>query len=64
MQSESRAVAINEVSSRNEILNESLEKLKLELFNIRKQLSEVENEKFDAEKENLKMKKEFKQTEI
>jgi hypothetical protein len=43
MKAESRAVAINEVSSRNEILNESLDKMKLELFNIRKLLSQAEN---------------------
>ena len=60
MQAESRAVAINEVSSRNEILNDSLEKIKLELYNVRKQLTQVENEKFDIEKENLKIKKESK----
>ena len=53
MQAESKTVAINEVSQRNDILNESLEKLKLELLNTRKNLSEVENQKFEMEKENI-----------
>ena len=60
MQAESRAVAINEISTRNEILNESLEKYKLELFNTRTALSKCENERFDLEKENLKLKNDIK----
>lgn len=50
MNFETKAVAINEVSSRNEILNESLDKVKVELFNTRKVLAQVESDKFDLEK--------------
>lgn len=39
MSFETKSVAINEVSNRNEILNESLDKVKLELFNTRKVLT-------------------------
>lgn len=39
MQAESRAVAVTEVSSRNDILNESLEKVKIELLNTKRILS-------------------------
>lgn len=63
MQAESKSLAINEVSTRNEILNDSLEKLKNELFNIKKVLNSVESEKFDLEKENMRMKKDIKKYE-
>jgi hypothetical protein len=56
MQSESKKVAVSEVSTRNEILNDSVEKLKLEILNIKKTLSKVENEKIDIEKEGFKLK--------
>ena len=51
MNFETKEVTINEVAQRNQILNESLEKFRLELFNARKTLSQVESEKFDLEKE-------------
>jgi hypothetical protein len=60
MQSESKVLAMNEFSTRNEILSESIEKIKLELFNTRTALSKTENEKFDYEKENLKLKSDLK----
>jgi hypothetical protein len=60
MQSESKVLAMNEFSTRNEILSESIEKIKLELFNTRTTLAKAENEKFDIEKENLKMKNDLK----
>lgn len=47
MNFETKSVAINEVSTRNEILSDSLDKVKLELFNARKNLSLVESEKLD-----------------
>ena len=60
MNFETKAVAINEVSSRNEILNDSLEKVKVELLNARKLLSQVESEKFEMEKEILNLRREVK----
>ena len=64
MQAETRAVAVNEVSSRNEILNDSLDKVKTELLNTKRLLSAVESEKFDVEKENLRIKKDLKKLEL
>lgn len=63
MNFETKAVAINEVSSRNEILNESLDKVKVELFNARRTLTQVENEKFELEKEILRLRREVKHME-
>jgi hypothetical protein len=57
---ETKSVAINEVSNRNEILNESLDKVKVELFNARRLLTQIENEKFDLEKEILILRREIK----
>ena len=42
------------------ILNESIEKMKNELFNLRKSLSQVESEKFDLEKEVLNLRRDLK----
>lgn len=63
MNFETKSVAINEVSTRNEILSDSLDKVKLELFNARKNLSLVESEKLDQEKEILRLRREIKMTE-
>jgi hypothetical protein len=60
MQVESKSLAIHEVSTRNDILSESLEKYKLELFNTRTVLARTENEKFDFEKENMRLKSDIK----
>lgn len=60
MQSESKVLAINEIQTRNEILSESIDKIKLELFNTRTALAKAENERFDYEKENLKLKSDLK----
>jgi hypothetical protein len=42
------------------ILNESIEKMKNELFNLRRSLSQVESEKFDLEKEVLNLRRDLK----
>ncbi len=60
MNFETKEVTINEVAQRNQILNESLEKFRLELFNARKTLSQVESEKFDLEKETLRLRRDNK----
>ncbi|CDW80040.1 UNKNOWN [Stylonychia lemnae] len=64
MQAESRAVAINEVQSRNELLNDSLENVKNELLNTKRVLSQMENDKFELEKESLRIKRDIKKLEI
>lgn len=63
LQSESKALAINEVSSRNDILNETLDKMKNEIFNLKKLMSSLEAEKFDLEKETLRLRKDLKKHE-
>jgi hypothetical protein len=63
MNVETKAFAITEVSSRNEILNESLDKVKLELFNARRTMTQAEAEKFELEKEVLRLRRENKQVE-
>lgn len=63
LHSESKSIAISEVSSRNEILNESLEKMKNELFKLKKIMSSLEAEKFDIDKENMRLNKELKKHE-
>lgn len=60
MGAETKIIAINEVSQRNDILNESIEKMRVELMNCRRNMSQVEGEKFDLEKEVLKLRREFK----
>ena len=60
MNVETKSFAIHEVSSRNEILNESLDKVKLELFNARRTLTQTESDKFDLEKEVLRLRREAK----
>ena len=42
------------------ILSESIEKIKNELFNSRRALSQVESEKFDLEKEVLNLRRDLK----
>jgi hypothetical protein len=42
------------------ILNDSIDKLKNELFNTRRNLSQMESEKFDLEKEVLNLRRELK----
>jgi hypothetical protein len=42
------------------ILSESIEKIKNELFNTRRTLSQAESEKFDLEKEVLNLRKDLK----
>lgn len=63
MQTESKSVAVHEVNSRNEILSDSLEKIKNELLNTKKILSGTESERFDLEKENMRIKKDVKKYE-
>jgi precorrin-6x reductase len=53
-----KEIAIKEVSQQNLILNDSIDKLKNELFNIRRTLSQMESEKFDLEKEVLNVRRE------
>jgi phage shock protein A len=60
MGAETKIIAINEVSQRNDILNESIEKMRVELMNCRRNMSQVEGEKFDLEKEVLKLRRELK----
>ena len=60
MNFETKAVAINEVSTRNEILSDSVEKLKLEVFNARRVVAQTESEKFELEKETLRLRRESK----
>ena len=57
---ETKNVAINEVSQRNDILTESIEKMRIELLNCRRNLSQAEAEKFDLEKDVLKLRREVK----
>jgi phage shock protein A len=57
---ETKNVAINEVSQRNDILTESIDKMRNELLNCRWNLSQAEAEKFDLEKEVLKLRREVK----
>jgi chromosome segregation ATPase len=52
-----KEIAIKEVSQQNLILNDSIDKLKNELFNIRRTLSQMESEKFDLEKEVLNVRR-------
>jgi len=60
MQAESKTFAITQVSSRNDILNETLDKMKNEILNLKKLISSLEAEKFEIDKENTKMRKEAK----
>ena len=53
-------MAANELESRNEILNDNLDKIKIELYSVKKSLSLMENEKFDLEKEIQRLKKDLK----
>jgi hypothetical protein len=57
---ETKNVAINEVSQRNDILTESIEKMRIELLNCRRNFSQAEAEKFDLEKDVLKLRREVK----
>ncbi len=57
---ETKNVAFNEVSIRNDILADSLEKMRNELLNTRRNLSQIEAEKFDLEKELLKLRRDVK----
>lgn len=57
---ETKNVAINEVSQRNDILTESIDKMRNELLNCRRNLSQAEAEKFDLEKDVLKLRREVK----
>ena len=41
---------------RNEILSDSLDKMKNELFTMKTALAKAENDSFDYEKENMKLK--------
>jgi chromosome segregation ATPase len=52
-----KEIAVKEVSQQNLILNDSIDKLKNELFNIRRTLSQMESEKFDLEKEVLDLRR-------
>ena len=60
LKSESKQMAANELESRNEILNDNLDKIKIELYSVKKSLSLMENEKFDLEKEIQRLKKDLK----
>lgn len=42
------------------ILNDSIDKLKNELFNTRRNLSQMESEKFDLEKEVMNLRRDLK----
>jgi hypothetical protein len=53
MSFETKNIAVEEVSSRNEILSGSIEKIKNELFNTRRNIAVIESEKFELEKETL-----------
>ena len=57
---ETKNIAISEVSHRNEILSESVDKMRNELLNCRRTLSQVEAEKFDLEKETLRLRRDAK----
>jgi chromosome condensin MukBEF ATPase and DNA-binding subunit MukB len=57
---ETKNVAFNEVAIRNDILADSLEKMRNELLNTRRNLTQVEAEKFDLEKEILKLRRDVK----
>ena len=50
MSFETKNIAVEEVSSRNEILSGSIEKIKNELFNTRRNIAVIESEKFELEK--------------
>jgi predicted nucleic acid-binding Zn-ribbon protein len=52
-----KEIAVKEVSQQNLILNDTIDKLKNELFNIRRTLSQMESEKFDLEKEVLNVRR-------
>ena len=60
MEAESKSLAITQVNSRNDILNETLDKMKNEILNLKKLISSIEAEKFDLEKENTKLRKDSK----
>ena len=57
---ETRNVAISEVSHRNDILSESVEKMRNELLNCRRNMSQVEAEKFELEKEVMRLRRDVK----
>jgi hypothetical protein len=57
---ETKNVALSEISQRNDILYESLEKMRVELQNCRRIMSQIEAEKFDLEKETLRLRREAK----
>ena len=60
LNSESKQMAVDEVESRNQILSDSLDKVKIELYGLKKTMSQMENEKMHLESECQKMKKEIK----
>jgi precorrin-6x reductase len=55
-----KEIAVKEVTQQNLILLDSIDKLKNELLNIRRNLSQMESEKFDLEKEVLNLRRELK----
>ena len=57
---ETKEVAISEVSIRNDILSESLDKMRNELLSNRRTISQLESDKYDIENEAIRLKRELK----
>lgn len=60
MHADTKVIALREVEQRNEILNQALDKVKLEILSQKKQISKLESEKFEVSSENDRIKADLK----